>query len=286
MDSTKFKNQQLKKLSSDLGIKSEKIKFALDNIDSFYTEYSKKKVDRKTGEIKKYKDGTVKKRIIRPSNNHLKFIQDQINQEILEKVSLPQNIQGGVKNKSNITNAKLHQGNKFQFTTDLQNFYPSINSALVYKMFLGLGYNSYYSSMLTKLTTWKYEIPQGAPTSTHLANLVFLSTDKELINFCITNEIIYTRFIDDLTFSSQKCFKHLIPEIKSIIIKDFKISNRKTKYGKVEITGVLANNNYIDAPKSIKERAKIEDNSDIEYKPINQYVTNIRRTNSSKLKKE
>src|SRR5690606_32967363 len=101
-----------------------------------------------------------------------------------------------------------------------------------------------------KLTTWKYELPQGTPTSSHLANLVFLETDFRLIELCNQNNIVYTRYVDDLTFSSSICFKHLLNDILYIVISGgFKISYRKTKYeGFQNITGIDVFNNYIDAP--------------------------------------
>lgn len=285
MNSTRFKKQQLKKLASDLGVKSIKLKYIIENIDAFYDEYSKKKIDSKTGKPKTYLDGTEKERVIRPSKNELKFIQKLIIQKIFSKITLPNQVQGGLKGKSNITNAKIHQGNKYQFTTDLQNFYPSISNLLVYKTFKSLGFGSYYSSNLTKLTTWKNEVPQGAPTSSYIANLVFLETDKKLINFCNQHDITYSRFIDDLTFSSSKPFNHLTETIIDLVRSDFNMSYRKTIYGKTPITGIIAENNYIDAPQNIKLRAKLESSSNEEYKPITQYIKNIHKTNSKKLKK-
>lgn len=94
------------------------------------------------------------------------------------------------------------------------------------------------SHWLTNLTTWKYELPQGTPTSTHIANLVFLDTDL-LIDLCNKHNITYTRYVDDLTFSSQQDFQHLLTDILKIVTENnFKLSYRKTQYkGKQTITG-------------------------------------------------
>ena len=188
---------------------------------------------------------------------------------------------GVSKEEGNITNAKPHQGNKFQFTTDLQDFYPSINHKRVHKMYLSLGYSHHFSHWLTKLTTWKKELPQGTPTSTHIANLVFLETDNRLIPFCKNNNIIYTRYVDDLTFSSQKDFKMLLPELLKIIIEGkFNLNYRKTKYqGYQTITGIEVFNNYIDAPEKIKEKSKLEQLANNNNKPYSNYFNRIRRTN-------
>lgn len=177
MNFSQFKANELKKLSVLVGFKPDSIHKVVDSIDTYYQEWVEKKTDKKTGEFKRYKDGTVKERVIRPSLRELKLIQTRIKNKLLTPIELPENVHGGVKRRSNITNAKTHQGNKYQFTTDLQNFYPSISSKRVYETLLSLGFSTHFSRWITKLTTWKHELPQGTPTSTHLANLVFLKTD-------------------------------------------------------------------------------------------------------------
>ncbi|MGK7897617.1 MAG: reverse transcriptase family protein, partial [Xenococcus sp. (in: cyanobacteria)] len=170
----------------------------MNNIDAHYKEWVTYKTDDR-GQLKKYKDGTIKTRKISPSFKVLKSMQSRIRKNILEPLPLPDCIHGGVKGKSNITNAKAHQGKKYQFTTDLQSFFPGISHTLVYNTFLELGFSNHFSSWLTRLTTWNYELPQGAPTSTHIANLVFLSTDLKLIEFSNQNNIMYTRYADSYT---------------------------------------------------------------------------------------
>ena len=284
MDSTKYKNYQFKKLCADIGYDPTKLKYIIENIDEFYNEWFEKKKDKKKGGFKKYKDGTEKKRVIRPSYKELKLVQKKIKNKILVPIKLPKHIHGGVKKRSNISNAKPHQGNKYQFTTDLQNYYPGIKHSQIYNMFLKLGYSNHYSNFLTKLTSWKYELPQGTPTSTHISNLVFLETDFKLIELCNKHNIVYTRYIDDLTFSSPKCFKHLLDEILQIVIDGkFKISYRKTFYdGNQNITGIDVHNNYIDAPEKIVQKAKQESSKKEGFKPYTNYLNNIRKTNKRK----
>ncbi len=281
MNSIQFKNYQFKKLSADIGYDPKKLKYIVDNIDEYYKEWFEKKEDKKNGGYKKYKDGTEKLRVIRPSLKELKIVQKKIKDRILAPIKLPKHIHGGVRKRSNISNAKPHQGNKYQFTTDLQNYYPGIKHAQIYDTFLKLGYSNYYCNYLTKLTSWKYELPQGTPTSTHISNLVFLETDFKLIELCNENNIVYTRYIDDLTFSNPKCFKHLLNEILQIVIDGgFKINYRKTSYdGNQNITGIEVHNNFIDAPERIIQKVKEENFKTAEFKPYEIYLDNIRKTN-------
>ena len=281
MNISQFKENELKKLGVTVGFKPSVIQSITTNINDYYSEWIEIKKDKKTEKPKRYKDGTVKKRIIRPSKNELKTIQTRIKNRILAEIQLPQLIHGGVKKKSNITNAKPHQGNKYIFTTDLQEFYPNISSRMVYQTFLKLNYSSHYSRWLTKLTTWKCQLPQGTPTSAHIANLVFLETDNQLKEICDKNFITYTRYVDDLTFSSPYDFKHLLKDILEIVTSNnFKISYRKTQYkGNQIITGIEVFLNKIDAPKKIIEKAKLEIEIDSKNKPYNNYRNQIIKTN-------
>ena len=135
---------------------------------------------------------------------------------------------------------------------------------------------------MTRFVTWKGELPQGTPTSTHIANIVFISIDNKLIDFCNKNNITYTRFVDDLTFSSQKDFQHLIPEIlETITSSGFRLSRRKTKYaGNQIITGIKVFNHKIDAPDNIIEKVELEKLSQDETpKYLTRYRDQILKTN-------
>jgi RNA-directed DNA polymerase len=286
MNSLQYKKNEFKKLCTTIGFKPSEVAQLVTKLNLYYREWAEQKIDKKTGDTKKYKDGTIKQRIIRPSLAELKVIQTNIKNKILSTISLPACVHGGVKRRSNISNAKPHQGNKYIFTTDLQEFYPNINFKNVYDTFIKLNYSPHYAHWLTKLTTWKHQLPQGTPTSTHIANLVFLDTDIQLIELCNRHGIIYTRYVDDLSFSSQQDFHHLLNDILNIITNNnFKVNYRKTKYsGTQNITGINVFLNKIDAPKEIIEKSKKEIDLQLDNKPYTIYLNNIRKTNRPKIK--
>ncbi len=278
-----FKKKEFSKLCFILGFKRSEIKKLLENIDNKYNVWTEVKTD-KLNNPKTYLDGTLKKRTFRNPSTLLKEIQKRIRLNIINKVSLPSNVHGFVKKKSNITNAKEHQGNKYIFETDLQEFYPNIGFQRVYDIFIELGYSTHISHWLTKLTTKDNELPQGSPTSPGISNLIFLKTDNKLNEFCKTNSIKYTRYADDLTFSSQQDFGDKIQEILNIVINDnFKISRRKTLYDSNQtITGIQPFLNKIDAPKHLIEKSIIEIETNTERKPYTLYRKNILKTNNKK----
>lgn len=245
---------------SIIGFTDNELSNIILSINDYYREWEIIKSDKNTGKPKKYKDGTIKRRFIRPSKSKLNEIQTRIKLRILEKINLPDCIHGGRKKRSNITNAKKHQGRKYILTTDLQEFFPSVKPQLILETFLGLGYNKQFAHYIMRFVTWKGELPQGTPTSTHIANIVFLKTDYELMEFCKNRGITYTRFVDDLTFSSQQDFQLLIPEILNIISSSgFILSRRKTVYSKNQtVTGIQVFNNKIDASQNVLEKVEAE----------------------------
>lgn len=173
--------RSLNNLAYTLKIAKEELLFFTNNksISKYYQEYEILKFHA-NGQPKMDINGIQKKRIINPSISKLKSIQKRINKYILSKILVPDYVFGGTKGKDNVLNAKQHQGKKFKFITDLTNFFPSITNKMVYEMFIRYNFSPDVASILTKLTTYKGHVPQGAPTSTYIANLVFTKTGNEL----------------------------------------------------------------------------------------------------------
>lgn len=230
-----------------LGYENDVIQYVLDNIEKYY--YEKKEPKYNEDGTQKVLKGKPQFRILNPSKGLLKDIQKKIKRKILSQIQFPEYIVGGIKKKSNINNAKIHQGKKFHFCTDLQNFFPSVTYKHVYDMFIDHSFSHDVSHILTLLTTYKGCLPQGTQTSPYLANLVFLPIDKQLLEFCMDKHIIYTRYVDDLSFSSSYDFKdHSIKLINIINDCGYKISHRKTFYkiGPSLVTGIVVKNNNLD----------------------------------------
>ena len=99
---------------------------------------------------------------------------------------------------------------------------------------------------------------KGAPTSSTIANLVFVKTGKNLNSFAKEHQITFTSFVDDLTFSSPFDFKDKTNVIVDMVIKDgFKISHNKTYYShNPVVTGIIPMNNYLRLPESFTDKLK------------------------------
>lgn len=258
-----------------------------DNISKYYQEYEILKFH-SDGQPKIDKNGRQKRRIINPSTLKLKEIQKRINKSILNKMSVPKYIFGGAKGKDNVLNAKQHQGKKFKFITDLTNFFPSITNKMVYDMFIAYHFSPDVASLLTKLTTYKGHVPQGAPTSTCIANLVFTKTGNELAQLAKEYNITFTSFVDDLTFSSCCDFHFLVPTIIDIITRNgFIISHQKTFYQShcPSITGVICYNNRLSVPiYFMKELKDAQSLSPKQYQGKIRYKEKVDRISATKAK--
>ncbi len=128
-------------------------------------------------------------------------------------------------------------------------------------------------------------VPQGAPTSTSIANLVFHPIDQKLIKVCEKSNITYSRFIDDLTFSSKEDFKNIIPELLKIIVdSSFRISAKKTFYKtrKVVITGVEVGVNSFNVPKKVITKLNDQNLSQQQINGINGYIEYIEKVRKDK----
>ncbi|MHB8131927.1 MAG: reverse transcriptase domain-containing protein, partial [Mobilitalea sp.] len=121
-------------------------------------------------EIKK-NDGTIKARKIYHPSPKLKTILKAIDVHLLGKIELPQEMHGGRKSHSNVTNAKEHVGKKYVSNYDIKNFFPTIRPDMVYRLFVGLKCSPDVARCLTRLCTADKHVPQGYNTSPRIANL-------------------------------------------------------------------------------------------------------------------
>lgn len=122
------------------------------------------------------KDGSL--RMTYDAYPALKRIQLQIVKKILRSVRFPRYLHGGIRDtrfpRDHVSNAALHTGATVLILDDIKDFYSSLDSQLVFAIWLRFfGFSPEVSELLTRLTTRKGVVPQGASTSSYLANLAF-----------------------------------------------------------------------------------------------------------------
>ncbi len=150
------------------------------------------------------KDGGLRK-IAEPPTS-LKILQTKL-LAVLEKVYRPRrSVHGFTKGRSIVTNARKHVGRKFVLNLDLFDFFPSCNFGRVRGMFLAPPYrrNAEVATVLAQVCCWNNQLPQGAPTSPIVANMLCAKLDSSLERLAGRYGCFYTRYADDLTFSLSK----------------------------------------------------------------------------------
>jgi RNA-directed DNA polymerase len=160
-------------------------------------------------EIPKAKGGT--RRIAAP-RTPLRKVQRTILDQILAKVPVHDACHGFVPGRSTVSNAKPHVGRAVVIKIDLKDFFPTVHYRRVKGLFQYLGYGEPVAAILAGLTTyrpklpnghvvWPGLLPQGAPTSPAIANLISRRLDQRLSKLAAKYDATYTRYADDLTFS-------------------------------------------------------------------------------------
>ncbi|GAC1469690.1 MAG: hypothetical protein NVSMB9_13780 [Isosphaeraceae bacterium] len=102
---------------------------------------------------------------------------------------------------STVLNARPHSRSRVIATVDLRDFFESTRAARVRRFFRGQGWRDDSLNILMRLCVFRDGLPQGAPTSPCLSNLVNVQLDESLQALARTGGGAYTRYGDDLTFS-------------------------------------------------------------------------------------
>lgn len=161
------------------------------------------------------KPGKTEKRTIETPTGQLRYLLDRISDGLQwlyldHKTDAAFGFIRALKNDRDIrnifTNAKAHLGRKYLLNIDLDNFFHQVDTNKVHGIF-----NDYHifsfkpetEELLTRLVTYKGRLPMGSPTSPALSNFATIGLDKELGSWAARSSFAYTRYVDDLSFSSN-----------------------------------------------------------------------------------
>lgn len=213
-------------------------------------------------ELKKSADGTPNRkngkkeyRRIDAPDEHLKAAQRGI-LSVLEAVKLLPCV-FGVKGAGSVDNASQHVGRRYHFLVDVKRFFPSVKAPAILRALRRVGLPRDTSQLIRDLVTYGGHLPQGAPTSSMIANLVFREADEAFLALAQDEGLVYTRYVDDLTFSGSHDFQSLGPTITNLISEHgFSRNHDKTLYfvGAVQVTGAMAGQNRLFLPSDMVEK--------------------------------
>ena len=160
------------------------------------------------------------KRIIYKPNYFLKQVQRNLLNNVLEKMPVSKYATAYLKGKSLIDNAFPHVGKKIILKLDIKDFFNSVSFMDIYnKVFTEEYFSKQVRTVLTFLCTYNEILPQGASTSSYISNLIMQDFDNEIGDFCEKNNISFTRYSDDMTFSGDFDIKIIIYRVRDELKK-------------------------------------------------------------------
>lgn len=229
-------------------------------------------------------------RLIEVPKSNLKAIQRKILAEILAYIPPHDAAHGFRAGRSVLTFAQPHCGKAMLLRMDLQEFFPSITEARVAAIFRMAGYPERVARILAGLActvtpvdiyagmpasasqpNWNQRkrmslphLPQGAPTSPALANLVAFRLDLRLSGLAKSAGVDYTRYADDLTFSGGRDFARMAGRFENAVAvialeEGFEVNHRKTRSMSQSVSqrtaGVVVNQ-HVGIPRKDFDRLK------------------------------
>lgn len=260
-----------KQLAEAMGISIGLLRFlAYSRTASEVSHYIRFKVPKKTGGM----------RVISAPMPKLKRAQYWILENILYKIPVHKSAHGFVQSKSILTNAKPHIKPDLLINIDLKDFFPSISFNRVKGLFnKSFGYSECVATILASICTeadtelaeidgQTYHIalsdkrlPQGAPTSPAITNLICRRLDARIAGFANKLDLTYTRYADDITLSAKRKYinpSFIIDSLTKIIENErFTVNENKTKIvrstARQEVTGIVVNETPSVSRKKLKQ---------------------------------
>lgn len=235
-------------------------------------------------------------RLLEVPKPRLAAIQRSILDELLAPIPVHDAAHGFVAARSAITGAAVHAGAKVVITLDLEHFFSSITAGRIWGVLRAAGYPEPVAQLLAALTTHATAVPalssmpvgpdrsrdfrlrrrladphlpQGAPTSPQLANLVAYSLDRRLDAYARASGARYTRYADDLTFSGDEDVSRQATDLtrgveRIVHAAGFQVNTAKTRSRRTHqrqvVSGIVVNDSpHLARPEFDRLKAVLHD---------------------------
>ena len=226
--------RELSSLEQDLGIRAKTL-YAVSN--TLGKHYHNAQLPKKNGG---YRNLSVPDEV-------LKSIQKRIADVLLIHMPISRYAKAYRFGSSTLRNAKSHVGKRVVLKLDILHFFDSIRYATVKdKVFPEAIYAEPLRILLTMLCYHKDALPQGAPSSPAITNIIMYDFDEQLGQWCREQGIAYTRYCDDMTFSGDFDPAEVIRFVRLELKKmDFLLNEQKTRIQRPgqqqSVTGIVVN---------------------------------------------
>lgn len=227
--------------------------------------------NRKASKVSHYVQFTVPKRsggerLISAPMPRLKAAQHWVLEHLLDPLSTHHAAHGFVRGRSIVSNAEPHVGSDVVVNLDLEDFFPTVHYRRVKGLFRSFGYSEQIATICGLICTEprtaeveldgeRYHVhagervlPQGAPTSPAITNLLCRALDSRLSRISEKLGFVYTRYADDLSFSGGRDADvgKLLRQVRHVVGQEgFVVHEGKTRVfrrgRRQEVTGVVVN---------------------------------------------
>lgn len=253
----------LKAISINFGIALPYLESVITNPDKFYTLLKIRKKGRS-----KHKHRKVYK-----ADEQLAFLHSEIRSQIefniydrksqLKSEFITPYAYGFIKKRGIRENAKVHLNKMHILNLDITDFFKSINSRDVYNVFVKLGTPENGAKQLAILCTLQNKLEEGLHTSPVISNIHCHSLDTKIAKIAKKQKFSYSRYADDLTFSSNTRVPYPDQIEKILNSFGFNLNTDKTRYSKKGqaqyVTGLsVSNDKYPRIPKIMKSQLRTE----------------------------
>ena len=143
-----------------------------------------------------------KSRTISAPDYRLKTLQQKIAHSLSGLYNPRNPVHGFVHDRSVRSNAESHLRRRFIVNIDIKNFFSTITEARVQGLLERIGINTDVAEIIVRICTNRGCLPQGAPSSPVISNMICFRLDKSLMSFSKEHRLLYTRYADDITLSS------------------------------------------------------------------------------------
>lgn len=225
---------ELSSLEQDLGVKAKTLYAISNNLSRHYRPVQIPK-----------SDGSFRQLLV--PDEALKSVQRKILHVLLSRSEISHYATAYRYGGSIVKNARVHVGKVQILKLDIRHFFDSIRYSTVKEIvFPAEIYSEQNRVLLTMLCYYQDALPQGAPTSPAISNIILRDFDNALGAWCGERDIAYTRYCDDMTFSGSFDAQEVICLVRKRLSEyGFQLNERKTKrldpHHCQTVTGVVVN---------------------------------------------
>lgn len=226
--------------------------YILDNQEALYEKPKKVLIPKKNGGYRKLYIPTEKTRVVLDQlhENLSRLMSKVFNHSELGRKLLP----------TPIENASNHLHCKHLLKTDIKNFFESITAHEVEKSLITLlSIDERRAKFISRVCTVNSRLAQGYPTSSIISEIVFFDLDNRLYKLAKKNHLVYSRYVDDLCFSSSDYIEpRFISDIQKVLAdKELVLNPKKTNFSnkgqQMKLTGICLNHGTTISRKTLKQ---------------------------------